>query len=183
LLNPGYARLNLRLLTTTGNDPRRRHRILEAAKPTRISAASPVWASQKKVAFTGSDAGGESVMIKRVMCAAIALCVASSANAATLRFKNYTTPEDEKQRILNAVYLDGLKEGLITFNVALAHSGAAPLFCLPPKMVLTGDQVDDILMREAKSVPTPDDMPIGIPLLAGLRKTFPCGGQSKRSPD
>jgi len=118
-------------------------------------------------------------MIKRVMCAAIALCVASGANAATLRFKNYTTPEDEKQRILNAVYLDGLKDGLITFNTALAHSGAAPLFCLPPKMALTGDQADDILMREANSVPTPDDMPIGIPLLAGLRKTFPCGGQSK----
>ena len=118
-------------------------------------------------------------MIKRVMGAAIALCAASSANAATLRFKNYTAPEDEKQRILNAVYLDGLKDGLFTFNVALARSGAAPLFCLPPKMVLTGDQLDDILMREAKSVPTPDDMPISIPLLEGLRKTFPTWGQSK----
>jgi len=118
-------------------------------------------------------------MIKRVMSAAIALCVASGANAATLRFKNYTEPKDEAQRILNAVYLDGLKDGLITFNIALARSGAAPLFCLPPKMVLTPDQADDILMREAKGVPMPDDMPIGIPLLAGLRKTFPCGGQSK----
>ena len=118
-------------------------------------------------------------MIKRLMWAAIALGVASSANAATLRFKNYTAPENEKQRILNAVYLDGLKEGLITFNIALARSGGAPLFCLPPKMVLTGDQADDILMREATSVPTPDDMPIGIPLLAGLRKAFPCEGQTK----
>jgi hypothetical protein len=119
-------------------------------------------------------------MIRLPICAAIALCVAAgSANAATLRFKNYTAPENEKQRFLNAIYLDGLKEGLITFNIALVHSGAAPLFCLPPKIVLTVDQVDDILMREAKSVPTPDDMPIGIPLLAGLRKTFPCGEQNK----
>ncbi len=118
-------------------------------------------------------------MIKRGMCAAIALCVASSADAATLRFKNYTEPTDEAQHILNAVYLDGLKDGLIIFNTALARSGAAPLFCLPPKMALTPDQADDVLMREAKSNPTPDDMPIGIVLLAGLRKTFPCGGQSK----
>ncbi len=118
-------------------------------------------------------------MMKRVTCAAIAFCIASSANAATLRFKNYTTPEDEKQRILNAVYLDGLKDGLIILNIALARDGAAPLFCLPPKMVFTGDQADDILRREAKSVAEPDDMPIGIVLLAGLRKTFPCGGQSK----
>jgi hypothetical protein len=118
-------------------------------------------------------------MIKRVMCATIVFCIASSANAATVRFKNYTTPEDEKQRILNAVYLDGLKDGLIILNVALARNGAAPLFCLPPKMALTGEQADDILMREAKSVPEPDDMPIGIVLLAGLRKTFPCGGQGK----
>jgi hypothetical protein len=68
-------------------------------------------------------------MIKRLMCAAIALCVASSANASTLRLKNYIAPEDEKQRILKAIYLDGLKDGLIAFNVALARNGGAPLFC------------------------------------------------------
>ena len=118
-------------------------------------------------------------MIKRITCAAIALCIVSSANAATVRLKSYTTPADEKQRILNAVYLEGLKDGLIVLNLALARNGAAPLFCLPPTMVLTGDQSDDILMREAKRVPVPDDMPIGTVLLAGLRKTFPCAGQGK----
>ena len=51
-------------------------------------------------------------MIKQAICAAIALCVASAANAATLRLKNYMAPADEKQRILNAMYLDGLKDGL-----------------------------------------------------------------------
>lgn len=116
-------------------------------------------------------------MIRHVMCAVSALCVASGANAATLRFKNYTTPKDEAQRILNAVYLDGLKDGLITLNIAIARKGVTPLFCLPPKMALTGDQADDILKREAQSVPEPDDMPVGIVLLAGLRKTFPCEGQ------
>ncbi len=72
------------------------------------------------------------MIMRIIMGAAIALCVASSANAATLRLKSYIAPEDEKQRILNAVYLDGLKDGLIAFNVVLPRTGAAPLFCLPP---------------------------------------------------
>ena len=120
-------------------------------------------------------------MIKRVIGAAIALCVASDANALTLRLKHYITPENENQRVLNTMYLEGLKDGLVILNVTLVRSGVAPLFCLPPQMVLTGDQADDILMREVKShpAPAPDDMPIGIPLLAGLRKTFPCGEQTK----
>ena len=118
-------------------------------------------------------------MMKRVICAAIALCIASHANASTLRLKNYMAPADEKQRILNAVYLDGLKDGLIAFNVVLPRTGAAPLFCLPPTLALTPEQADDILMREAKSRPYPDDMIVSIVLLAGLRKTFPCGEQSK----
>jgi hypothetical protein len=118
-------------------------------------------------------------MIKKAACAAIAFCIASSANAATVRLKSYTAPADEKQRILNAVYLEGIKDGLIVLNVALARNGGAPLFCLPPNVVLTGDQSDDILMREARRVPVPDDMAIGIVLLAGLRKTFPCEAQGK----
>jgi hypothetical protein len=66
------------------------------------SIANQAWALRKQIKFTRSDAGGERVMIKRIMSAVIALCVASSANAATLRLKNYLAPEDEKQRILNA---------------------------------------------------------------------------------
>jgi hypothetical protein len=123
--------------------------------------------------------GGERVMIKRMVYAVIALCIASNADASTLRLKNYLAPEDEKQRILNAMYLDGLKDGLIAFNIVLGRTGAKPLFCLPPTLALTPDQADDILMREVKNHPYPDDMIVSIVLLAGLRKTFPCGEQSK----
>jgi Rap1a immunity proteins len=124
-------------------------------------------------------ARAERVMLKRMKCVAIALCIASGANASTLRLKNYMAPEDEKQRILNAVYLDGLKDGLMAFNIALRRTGAAPLFCLPPTLALTSDQTDDILMQEAKSQRYPDDMIVSIVLLAGLRKAFPCGEQNK----
>jgi hypothetical protein len=137
------------------------------------------WSIFCRLSYPAKATEGNSVMMKRVICAAIAWCVASGASAATLRLKNYMAPEDEKQRILNAVYLDGLKDGLIAFNVVLARNGGAPLFCLPPTLVLTPEQADDILTREAKSHPYPDDMIVSIVLLAGLRKTFPCGGQSK----
>jgi hypothetical protein len=118
-------------------------------------------------------------MMERVICAAIVSCIASNANAATLRLKNYMTPEDEKQRILNATFLDGVKDGLIAFNVVVGRNGGAPLFCLPPTLALTPEQANDIVMREAKSHPYPDDMIVSIVLLAGLRKAFPCEGQSK----
>jgi hypothetical protein len=118
-------------------------------------------------------------MIKRVMIAAIALCVASGANAATVRFKQYINESDETARELNKIYLDGLSDGLNIFNVILRQEGQAPLFCPPPKMALTTEQADDILRREAKKVVPSDDMPIGIVLLAGLRETFPCGGSNK----
>ena len=117
--------------------------------------------------------------MKRAMGAAIALCVAAGANAATLRLKNYIAPADEKQRILNAMFLDGIKDGLIAYNVAVARSGGTPLFCLPPSLVLTPEQADDIVLRQAKSHPSPDDMIVSIVLLAGLRKAFPCAGQGK----
>jgi hypothetical protein len=121
-------------------------------------------------------------MIKRATCAAIALLFASGANAATVLFKDYRTPKDEITRSFNKLYLDGLKEGLITFSVVLAREGISPLFCVPQKLALTVDQADDILMREAmraKTAVSLDDIPISIILLAGLRNTFPCGGQSK----
>jgi hypothetical protein len=153
-------------MSATGRDGEKR---VMSARRSRAARSLFCWLS-----YPVKTTEGKSVMMKRLMSAAIALCVASSANASTLRLKNYVAPADEKQRILNAMYLDGLKDGLIAFNVVIARNGGAPLFCLPPKLALTPDQADDILMREAKSHPYPDDMIVSIVLLAGLRKTFPC---------
>lgn len=116
----------------------------------------------------------------RAMCAAIALCVASGANAATVLFKQYKNPSDETYRAFNTVYLSGIMEGLLTFNSSLISDNKPPLFCLPPKLAVTGEQAADIMMREAKIVGEVDNIPISILLLEGLKETFPCGGgQSK----
>jgi hypothetical protein len=104
----------------------------------------------------------------------VALTLASSANAATVRFKQYTDETDKQFRVFNRMYLDGVKEGLIAFNSALVADGKSPLFCLPPKLALTVEQADNIMMREAKVFTDPDNFPISILLLNGLEATFPC---------
>jgi Rap1a immunity proteins len=118
-------------------------------------------------------------MIKRVMIAAIALCVACSANAATVRFKQYTHPSTEEFRPFNKIYLEGVMEGFVTSNSSLIVDGKPPLFCLPPKLAVTGEQAEDIKMRKAKALSNIDDAPISILLLEGLKETFPCGGPGK----
>jgi hypothetical protein len=88
-------------------------------------------------------------------------------------------PRSETERDFDSIYLDGVRDGLIMHNTAIAQDGQTPLFCLPPKLALTTEQADDILRREAKKNVPADDMPIAIVLLAGLRETFPCEGQNK----
>jgi hypothetical protein len=123
---------------------------------------------------------GERVtMISRAATAAIALCIASSANASTILFKSYREPSSEQFRTFNKIYLDGVKEGLLFFNAALQADGKTPYFCLPSKLALTVEQVEEIMMRQAKTVVDPDRVPVSILLLHGLQDTFPCGGSNK----
>lgn len=118
-------------------------------------------------------------MIKPVMIAAIALCVATGANAATVLFKQYKNPSDDTARAFNTVYLSGVMEGLLTFNSSQISDNKPPLFCLPPKLAVTAEQAADIMTREATLLGNVDGIPISILLLEGLKETFPCGGQSK----
>jgi hypothetical protein len=98
-----------------------------------------------------------------------------SANSIELTWKSYNHPENDTFRKFNSIWIDGLKSGLITFNVTLLHEGLSPMFCLPTNLALTVEQTEDILRRAAKKVQTvPDDMPVSIILLGGLKDTFPC---------
>jgi hypothetical protein len=114
-----------------------------------------------------------------LLSAAIALCVATSANASTVRYKQYMHPSSDQFGTFDKLYLDGVMEGLETANSMLVSNGSPPLYCMPPKLAITEDQAEDIMLRTAKKVSNVDDYPISILLLVGLRETFPCGGQSK----
>ena len=119
-------------------------------------------------------------MIKQAAGVAMALCIVSGAQAQTVRFTNFAHPDGDKAALFNRIYLAGVRDGLQTVNGALVAQGAAPLFCLPPELVLSEEQAADIVTRTAaKAVRNIDDLPIAIILLRGLKETFPCDGQGK----
>jgi hypothetical protein len=45
---------------------------------------------------------------------------------------------------------------------------------LPKDLALTAEQAEDIMMREAQKMTDPDDLPVALVLIDGLKETFPC---------
>jgi hypothetical protein len=91
-------------------------------------------------------------MIRRLACAAIAMCIASSSHGATVRFKSYMHPTDERMKVLDKVYLSGLVEAIDSVNILLMSDGVEPIFCPPPKLVITDELANEILTRKAQSM-------------------------------
>ena len=108
----------------------------------------------------------------------ILFSLVSTANAMTLLLKDYQSAKNEDEKAVAKLWLDGVKEGLITFNSQLELEGRQPLFCLPGKLALTVEQAEDIMMRDAdiaRKVTDPGRFLISTILLYGLKDTFPCG--------
>jgi hypothetical protein len=72
------------------------------------------------------------------------------------------------------MYLDGVKDGAQFLNAGMRREGQRPEFCLPKNLVLTAEQAEDIMMREAQKMTDPDDLPVALVLIDGLKETFPC---------
>jgi len=111
-----------------------------------------------------------------VASAAIALggLLAPGANAQTITLEQYQHPKGERDLNFNKPYLEGIKDGLIAYNMSLE----ARLFCLggdPP--VLTFDRANDVLLRWArKRAGDAAGLPLGLALLYSLKDAFPCTG-------
>jgi hypothetical protein len=99
---------------------------------------------------------------------------ASDAKAQTLTVDQYQHPIGEKDLNFNKPYFEGIKDGLITYNL----STEAKLFCLggmPP--ALTFDRANDILLRYArKRGGDARGMSLALALLYSLQDAFPCKG-------
>lgn len=77
----------------------------------------------------------------------------------------------------NRDYLRAVKEGLDWANVRLVEKHQPLLFCQPPKMALTLDQLSDILQRyvdDKQHSPLLADFPVRLVLLDALQEVFPC---------
>ena len=112
-------------------------------------------------------------MITKAVIALILFGLSSSTNAITVIFKDYKAATSD-EKAFYYLYLDGVREGVIELNVVLEEKRQQLLFCLPEKLELTIEQVEDIMMRQAEKITDPDQLPIGLILAQGLQNTFPC---------
>ncbi len=112
------------------------------------------------------------VVILASAATALAGWLPCGANAQTITMGQYQHPKGEKDLNFNKPYLEGIKDGLIAYNMSLEGR----LFCLggdPP--VLTFDRANDILLRWArKRAGEAVGLPLGLALLYSLKEAFPC---------
>jgi Rap1a immunity proteins len=102
---------------------------------------------------------------------ALSTAVCAQSESVTVRWKEYLHPKKPEFRAFNMLYLNGVKDGLISHEVV----SDAKMFCLPGKLALTVEQADDIMKRfAAKQTQNINETPISLILLGGLRQTFPC---------
>jgi hypothetical protein len=98
--------------------------------------------------------------------------LSSGANAQTVTIEQYQHPKGEKDLNFNKSYLEGIKDGLIAYNMSLEDK----LFCLggmPP--VLTFERASDTVLHWArKRGADTASLPLGLAMLYSLKEAFPC---------
>src|SRR5215471_11569593 len=111
-------------------------------------------------------------MLRCLVIAALSTLASSSASAQTVRLDQYQHPSEPKFTVFNQVYLKGVVDGLIAFSVA--QDAKDRFFCIPPKMAITVEQAEDVMLRYAEKRQLPGTVPIGVPLLGSFKDAFPC---------
>ena len=110
-------------------------------------------------------------MLRCLVIAALSILASSSASAQTVRLDQYQHPSEPRFKVFNQVYLKGLVDGLVAFSVA--QDARDRFFCIPPKMAITVEQAEDIMLRFAEKKQLLGTVPIGVPLLGSLKDAFP----------
>lgn len=105
----------------------------------------------------------------RMAVIVLGVLLSFSANAQSLRLKNYLNPETDGMRAFNNVYLAGAMDALTAYNVA----APVKLFCKDG--LVSHEEAAQLLSDWARNqTKMPDDTIIVIPLLLLLKKTYPC---------
>jgi hypothetical protein len=99
----------------------------------------------------------------------------AEAFAISITVEDYQHPDQPEFRPMFQMYLDGAKDGLITYDLALMSKNKQSLFCIPDNLALTVEQTEDIVLRWAKKHKEPAaNLDITIALLFAFQETFPC---------
>jgi hypothetical protein len=81
---------------------------------------------------------------------------------------------------LVAVLLLGTSKGFLQANTYLVQArNESPLYCQPPQLELTEDQLVSMLRQAAAADPPLGDKTVPDALLTVLQKTFPCNANAK----
>jgi hypothetical protein len=108
------------------------------------------------------------------MILALAVCLSASAAhaqvTAEVLLKNYDMATPDGKQYLGEVLVH-FEDGVSWANVMRKD---ARLYCLPRQLVLTGEQLIDILRRELKQRPGSENYPYQLILIMALQRVFPC---------
>lgn len=98
--------------------------------------------------------------------------LSTDASAQTITVEQYQHPKGEKDLNFNKPYLEGIKDGLIAYNMSVEDR----LFCLGDgPSVLTFERANDTLLQWArKRRGDAAGLPLGLGLLYSLKEAFPC---------
>jgi hypothetical protein len=98
--------------------------------------------------------------------------LSADANAQTITVEQYQHPKGEKDLNFNKSYLEGIKDGLIAYNMSVEDK----LFCLGAMpSVLTFERASDTLLHWArKRGGDAAGLSLGLALLYSLKEAFPC---------
>jgi hypothetical protein len=113
-------------------------------------------------------------MTRWKISACVLALAATPAAAADVRLDAYRNPKNENFRIFNHMYLDGAKGGLMAYNALVKSRGGELAFCMPPDLVLSTEQAEEIMLKSADKRNAKGDWLVASLLLSGLRDTFPC---------
>jgi len=111
-------------------------------------------------------------MLRCLAATALLTLACGSTSAQTVRLDQYQHPAEPTFKTFNQLYLKGVVDGLIAYSVA--QNTRDRLFCIPPKMAITIEQAEDIMLQYAEKRQVPGTAPVGVPLLGGLKDAFPC---------
>ena len=79
----------------------------------------------------------------------------------------------DKQSIVSI--LEAVEDGMGWANTDLAkRKDTPPLYCVPDKFVLTGEQILEMLRKEVRENPSSAEDSYGLVILLTLKKVFPC---------
>ena len=113
-------------------------------------------------------------MNKWILSACFLALTAAPVAAADVRLDSYRNPRNEAFRNFDRLYLDGVRSGLISYNLWTKRHGGQPAFCMPEDLAMTTEQTEDLMLKSADKRAAKGDMLVALLLLSGLQDTFPC---------